>query len=812
MGNMSAGAVAHYRILAKLGEGGMGQVYLSEDLRLHRKVALKVLAPRLASQPRNVERFQREARSAASLNHPNIVTIYSVEEADGLHFLTMELVEGEPLSNLIPVDGLPLPRCLEIATALCEGLAAAHAQGLVHRDLKPANVMVTREGRIKILDFGIAKLLSDTEKTVVEVYAMDVAEELPLTEFGKVLGTAPYMSPEQILGRPVDHRSDLFSFGVLLCEMATGHRPFAGGTDGEVVAAILRDRPCRPSSLRPDLPEGLDGVVTRCLEKDPQDRYANASEVLADLRALLAGVGERSTSRAVSPFLSAPSIPPPRTQPRKWRRRTAAVTLLFVIAATALLSWSLTRERGAASSASREIPSLAVLPLDNLSGDPEYFVDGMTDALIASLGNLRGVRVISRQSAMRYRGSEKPLPEIAKELGVGMILEGAVLRSRDQVRVTAQLVRALPEEQIWSASYQRELRDILELQGELAQDIAQKIAIELSARDRLRLSQVRPVEPAAFDACLRGRYFWNKRTPEGFRLAIRHFEEAIERDPTYAPAYAGLADTYCLLGFNFVAPKDAFSRAEAAARKALEIDPSLAEAYASLGGVELFYQWNWDAAERSFQRALDLNPSYSTAHLWYWALNAALDRRDSAAERIRLARELDPLSLVVNNSYGLDLLFKGRPQQAIAEFDKTITLDARFAPAYFNRWLANASLARESAALGDHVALLRLMGFGEAAVAAENTYRRAGYRAALVASAEKLIEVSPQRFFSPYHIANLFEFAGDRERAMEWLEKAYAERSPSLIWAAVSPAHRVLARDPRYRSLLRRMELPAHRL
>jgi tetratricopeptide (TPR) repeat protein len=375
--------------------------------------------------------------------------------------------------------------------------------------------------------------------------------------------------------------------------------------------------------------------------------------------------------------------------------------------------------------------------------------------------------------------------------------------------VTAQLVQAEPERQIWSESYERDLRDILELQGDLAADIARSIALELTEQEEARLVRERPVDPAAFEASLRGRYFWNQRTPEGYRLAIEHFNQAIAHDPLYAPAYAGLADTYCLLGFHFVAADDAFSRAEAAARRALELDPSLAEAHTSLGGVQLFYRWNWSAAERELGHALRLNPSYSTARLWQWAMLAALDRRDEAAESIALARRLDPLSLVVSNSYGLDLLFKGRPRQAIEEVDKTIAMDQGFAPAYFNRWLANATLGREQAALADHLTALRRMGYGEAADAAQRVFGRQGYRAALVASAEKLAEMSTRTFVSSYHVANIYEFAGEPDRALEWLNRAFAERSPSLVWARVSPAHRVLHDDPRYHDLLRRIGFPS---
>jgi non-specific serine/threonine protein kinase len=800
--------VGHYQILAKLGEGGMGEVYRAEDMRLHRNVALKVLAPPLPLQPRSIKRFQNEARSAALLNHPNIVTIYSVEEVDGLHFLTMELVEGKPLSELLPADGLPVSRWLEIALSLCEGLAAAQARGLVHRDLKPDNVMVTPEGRIKILDFGIAKLLDDDE-TVIEA-GPDRREEAPartqLTEPGRVLGTPRYMSPEQIMGRSVDQRSDLFSLGIILYEMATGSRPFRGESSAERLLATLHEKTRPPSSLRRDLPGTLDRIIGCCLEKEPADRYASASEMLADLQSLRAELDKPSTFRLLSrPTLRADNT---RERTRKIRPAVAAAIALIVLIGAALLAWGLGMRTHPAHPALGKRPSVAVLPLASLAGTSDYFVDGMTDALISSLGKVRGIRVISRQSVTRYKGSNKPLPEIAAELGVDMVLEGSILRLGDRVRISAQLVQAAPEEQVWSASYERALRDVLGLQSELSRDIARKVEIELSEQERQSLSRGRPVNPAAFEAYLQGRYLWSRRTFEGYELANQQFEKAARLDPGYAPAYSGMADTYCILGFHYVASDQAFLRAEAAARKALEIDPLLAEAHTSLGGVLLFYRWDWSNAERELQRALELNPSYSTAHLWYWALLAAQGRREESAQRLRLAREIDPVSAVVQNSQGLDLLFRGQPADASQEFDRIIAVDPGFAPAYLNRWLANTSLGREDAALADHVTTLRLMGFGEAADLAERTYRQAGYRKALVASAGKLIEMSRHKYFSPYHIANIFEATGDIGHALEWMETAYAKRAPGMVWAGVSPVHRVLAQEPRYQELLRRMGLP----
>ena len=448
--------IGHYQVLAELGSGGMGAVYLAEDLRLGRRVALKTLSPALASQPRYVERFQREARSAAALSHPNIVTIYGVEEADGVPLISMEFLEGETLARLIPEGGFPLPRLLEIALPLCDAVAAAHQRGIIHRDLKPDNVMITRDGRVKVLDFGIAKPTQDLEETVIE--AQDARPAPVLTEPGKVLGTIPYMSPEQLQALPVDSRTDLFSLGAILYEMATGRRPFQG-SGATLIGAILRDTPPPPRSLQHQLPPRFDAIAARCLEKSLVGRYQTAAELRHDLAGLV-GTGQASLAAR---WRTASS---PRTSillPRTWTRRTwlAFGLLVLFIGGVGGVRWLPRFKLRGGKDAAHVLPSLAVLPLDNLSKSPEYFVDGMTDALIASLGNVRGIRVISRQSVMRYKGSNKPLPEIARELGVDMVLEGTVLRSLERVRITAHLIRASPEQEMWSETYERDLRDVL---------------------------------------------------------------------------------------------------------------------------------------------------------------------------------------------------------------------------------------------------------------------------------------------------------------------------------------------------------------
>jgi TolB-like protein len=470
--------IGTYRLLEKLGAGGMGEVYRAADSRLNRQVALKILSTGKASRLNSQERFRREACAVAALNHPNIVTLYSVEEHEGTHFLTMELVHGRTLGNLIPSDGLPLFRLLEIAVPLAEALEAAHERGIVHRDLKPENVMVSQEGRVKVLDFGIAKSEPDGGATLVEGAMTDQAT---LTGTGLILGTPSYMSPEQALGHEVDHRADLFSFGTLLYEMATGRRPFRGDTASETVAALLRDDPPRPSSLNPAVPEGLDDLIERCLEKDASRRLPSARELRLRLQAL--------SARLSAPALTLPADTGRLTRlRRRWHAPASAFALTGCLALTMAVAAPRLAHLGYLGQLGQlgvgnvaQSPALAVLPLGNFSQDPEYFADGMTDALIASLSDVQGVRVLSRQSVMRYKRSSEPLPEIARELGVDVVIQGSVMRAGNRVRITAQLIRVEPEQQIWARSYERDLTDVLSLQQEVARAISQEVRARLAA-------------------------------------------------------------------------------------------------------------------------------------------------------------------------------------------------------------------------------------------------------------------------------------------------------------------------------------------
>ena len=842
--------LSHYRVLARLGSGGMGEVYVAEDTRLGRKVALKVPPAELLHQPLQLARFQREARALAAVSHPNVVTIYSVEEHEGLPFLTMELVEGRTLSELIPPKGMSLGQLLDIGIQLADGLAAAHEHGIVHRDLKPGNLMVSAEGRVTILDFGIAKRLPPAGETATLAGEME-----PLTQDGNVIGTVAYMSPEQIRRQPLDPCSDLFSLGVVLYQMATGVRPFRGSDTTSEMLAIL-ERPARPpSEMRADLGARFDEIVLRCLEKEPRRRYPSARALrhdLADqLRELNPTSGTAATMRsdgtqerpakpteevtiaewkptsggrssnvtsqaaAAAAWESRPpsgSLPARRTRP--WRTVAAGAALVLLLAAG---GWYVARGRRSASSAPAgadsglrpAISALAVLPLHNLSNEPEYFADGMTEALITSLGNLGRVRVISRQSVMRYKNSDKPLPSIAGELGVDVVLTGTVTRSGGRLRITTQLVRAQPEQQLWSAIFNRDVRDVLALQDDVAREVAHQVRLELTDEEKARLADARPVDPAVFDLYLQGRFYWNKRTPEGLHQAVEYFQRAIAADPTYAPAYAGLADSYSLLGFLGHEPREpAFQQAKAAASRALALDGSLAEAYASLGLVTLSMDWDGPGAERAYRKALALNPSYAAAHHWLAAYLISAGRFEEAAQHLRLALQLNPFSSTIVTSIAEQALMMRDYDRAVEQAHKAVELEPRYATAHEQLWCSLHAQGKPAEAIAELEQTLSLSGYPEAARRTASVYATSGYRAALLAACDRLAE-SRSGDTGGWLIAEIAALAGDRDRAIAWLAKAVDRHDPFVLWLEQMRQWDGLRGDPRFQALVSRVRTQA---
>ena len=795
--------LGHYRIVDRLGAGGMGEVYRAEDTTLHREVALKVLPTELATSQDRLERFQREAHTLAALDHPNIVHIYSVESAalsedQTVHFLTMQLVRGQPLAELISEDGLKLDHFFDLAIPLADALRAAHEKGIIHRDLKPENVMVDEEGRVKVLDFGLAKL------RLPELAPGD--SELPtqaMTQEGLVLGTVPYMSPEQVQGRPVDNRTDLFSFGILLYEMLCGRRPFAGENTASLVSSIMRDEPEPVADLKPGLPARLVEIVGRCLEKDRDSRAQTAQEIRDELQEVQREIvsGQAVLSQPIKTLKEPPS---------RFRKLGLLAPLVILTMIFGVFAW-MNREPTTSESVGPQITSLAVLPLHNLSGDSEqdYFVDGMTEALITDLSKISALKVISRTSAMRYKGTDKSLADIAAELDVDAVIEGSVIREGDRVGITAQLIEVATDQSLWADRYERDLTSILKLQGEIAQAIAAEIQVTLTPQEQTLLTDTRQVDPEAYEAYLKGRFHWFEMTPQDLQTARMYFERALEKDPEYALAYIGLADAIATPAhIGLVSPTEVFPQAKEMILKALELDDTLAEAHDLLARFHFAWDWDWEAAEQEFQRSIQLNPNYPDVHAVYSQFLGIVGRWDRVLEEAQLALELDPQNVFYQTQVAGRLAWLGRYDEAITALQRLVEMEPTTPIGYVSLWDLYALKEMPEEALAAAKRYFELIGRSEVLDALDRGFAEAGYPGAMKLAAEILVESSAS-YGSPTQIAQLYAHAGLADLTLEWLERAVIDRDTHFVYTTVDPIYAYVWTDPRYQDLRRRINLPA---
>lgn len=822
--------ISHYRLIRKLGAGGMGEVYLADDLELSRKVAIKFVLPGSGPEQEVRKRLILEAQAAAALEHPNICAVYEVGRHENYSFIVMQYVEGLTLSNRLQQGPLELREVLEIAIQVADALWEAHSHGIVHRDIKPQNIMITARGQVKLMDFGLAKVMPG--HSLVD---SEARTESLMTEPGMVVGTLPYMSPEQVRGQTIDARTDIFSLGVVLYEILAGRQPFAADTAMDVLAAILT-RELPPLSEEREVPDDLDQIVAKSMTKEREERYQRIEDLLADLKDLklrleydaggphsvareLRGGATIKPSNSLSPVVtsdktrlsqtgdaavsqSASSIQYSISHIGRHRFAVAGlVIVVLVLTGTGILQLTISGNR---------MDSIAILPLVNMGTDfdSEYLSDGITESLINSLSQLPSLKVMSRASVFRYKGRDIDAQAVAHELNVKSVVTGRVMQRGGELEIAIDLVDARDNRQLWGEKYNRKLSNILGLQEEIAREISQKLRLKLSVEDEKRITKHYTDNSEAYQLYLLGRLYWNKFTLEGLNKSIEYYNQAIEKDPRFALAYAGLADTYVVLAANWVSPGEVIPKGKEAAARALEIDNTLAEAHYTQGEIAFINDWNWPVAEKELKRALELNPGYASAHVLYCQFLRIVGRLDEALSTIRRAAELDPLSPRTKLQVGLTYYFLRQYDKALAEYQSIPEIDSGFFYAYLNMgrvYEENRDYDQALAILDKAKSLSEQNPLVLAEIGRTNAV--SGNTAEARKIAESLKQMAKQEYVHSYELAAIYAGLGDKDQAFAWLEKAYEQRSARILPLGIDPHFDSLRSDSKCQDLLLRLGL-----